>query len=206
VSESGAGAEARPELRASHADRDRVVEILRIAAGDGRLTADELDGRLEVALNARTYRELAELTADLPAVRGQSGAATAQPKDLVRISCVASSARRAGSWVVPRAMEISAVGGSVRLDFTEAVITEPVLRIDVKVQGGTLLLLTRPGIEVDAENVSLVAGTVKVRPAAGPQQPATLRIEISGHNLGGTITARQPRRTFWQWLLRRRPG
>lgn len=206
VSESGAGAEARPELRASHADRDRVVEILRIAAGDGRLTADELDGRLEVALNARTYRELAELTADLPAVRGQSGAATAQPKDLVRINCVASSARRVGSWVVPRAMEISAVGGSVRLDFTEAVITEPVLRIDVRVQGGNLLLVTRPGIEVDAENVSLVAGTVKVRPAAGPQQPATLRIEISGHNFGGTITARQPRRTFWQWLLRRRPG
>ena len=48
-----------PELRASHADRDRVVDVLRIAAGDGLLTADELDERLEVALSARTLSELA---------------------------------------------------------------------------------------------------------------------------------------------------
>jgi hypothetical protein len=34
---------APDQLRASHEDRDRVVELLRVAAGDGRLTADELD-------------------------------------------------------------------------------------------------------------------------------------------------------------------
>jgi Domain of unknown function (DUF1707) len=40
---------AEPELRASHADRDRIAEILSAAAGDGRLTAAELDERLEAA-------------------------------------------------------------------------------------------------------------------------------------------------------------
>jgi uncharacterized protein DUF1707 len=55
------------ELRASHEDRDRVVEQLRMAAGNGRLTAEELDQRLEVALTARTYGELTALTEDLPA-------------------------------------------------------------------------------------------------------------------------------------------
>jgi hypothetical protein len=45
------GPGAAPELRASHADRERVVEILRVAAGDGRLTSDELDERLEAALH-----------------------------------------------------------------------------------------------------------------------------------------------------------
>ena len=55
-----------PDLRASHADRDRVVDALRVAAGDGRLSAEELDTRLESALSARTLGELAELTADLP--------------------------------------------------------------------------------------------------------------------------------------------
>jgi hypothetical protein len=118
---------------------------------------------------------------------------------------MASSAQRTGSWVVPRAMEISAVGGSVKLDFTEAVITQPTLRIAAKVQGGSLVLVTRPGIEVDAENVSLVAGSVKVSPPAGPEQPVLLRIEVSGQNFGGSIIARSPRRRFWQWLLRRRP-
>jgi Domain of unknown function (DUF1707) len=57
-------------LRASHADRDQVAELLRVAAGDGRLSAQELDDRLERALTARTYTELAALTVDLPATPG----------------------------------------------------------------------------------------------------------------------------------------
>jgi hypothetical protein len=46
--------ESQPELRGSHADRDRVVEILSVAAGDGRLTAAELDQRPDAAWSART--------------------------------------------------------------------------------------------------------------------------------------------------------
>ena len=64
----GAELASQAGLRASHVDRDRVVELLRVAAGDGRLTAEELDGRLEAALTARTYGELAALTTDLPAI------------------------------------------------------------------------------------------------------------------------------------------
>src|ERR1700759_2081978 len=68
MAESEPGGEiARSELRASHEDRDRVVEMLRVSAGDGRLTAEELDERLEQAMTARTYGELARLVADLPA-------------------------------------------------------------------------------------------------------------------------------------------
>ena len=62
------GDRAKPELRASDEDRERAVEILRVAAGDGRLTSAELDDRLETALTARTSGELAALTADLPEV------------------------------------------------------------------------------------------------------------------------------------------
>jgi Domain of unknown function (DUF1707) len=200
-----------PELRASHADRDHAVEILRVAAGDGRLTSDELDQRLEAALTARTYRELTALTADLPAAPGPAGAVPAQPKELVKIHCMGSNAERAGSWVVPREMQISNVGGGVKLDFTQAVITQPTLRIEANVKGGRLLLITRPGIEVNAEDVSLVGGSVKVRPPGGSQQPVILRIEISGHNFGGNIVVRErgqgagrrPRRSLRQWLLRR---
>ena len=64
----GAELASQAGLRASHVDRDRVVELLRVAAGDGRLTAEELDERLEAALTARTCGELAALTTDLPAV------------------------------------------------------------------------------------------------------------------------------------------
>jgi hypothetical protein len=56
-------------LRASDADRDRAAELLGAAYGEGRLTKDEYDGRLEDAFSARTYADLDRIVADLPADR-----------------------------------------------------------------------------------------------------------------------------------------
>jgi hypothetical protein len=191
------------QLRASHQDRDRVVEILRVAAGDGRLTAEELDQRLEAALTARTYAELAVLTTDLPAAGPAGAVAVPEPKDMVRIDCGSGHARRDGRWVVPSRMEVRVTSGSVRLDFTEAVITQPTLRIDAGVHSGHLTLVTKPGIVVDADDVGVRSGEVKIREPWGHDVPVTLRIELVGQVRSGSITARPPRRTFWQWLLRR---
>jgi hypothetical protein len=54
------------EMRASDADRAKVVQRLRQATQEGRLGADEFDERLGLALHARTYAELEALVADLP--------------------------------------------------------------------------------------------------------------------------------------------
>jgi len=54
-------------LRSSHADRERVIEVLKTAFVQGRLTKDELDARAGQTFAARTYADLAALTADLPA-------------------------------------------------------------------------------------------------------------------------------------------
>jgi len=54
------------EIRASDAERDAVVEQLRRALGQGRLTMDEYDGRVAAAYAAKTRGELALLTQDLP--------------------------------------------------------------------------------------------------------------------------------------------
>jgi Domain of unknown function (DUF1707) len=200
------------ELRASHADRDQVVELLRVAAGDGRLSAEELDDRLERALTARTYAELAALTGDLPAAPGAApappGAVSATPKDLVRIHVHGSSARRDGGWVVPKELDVKVRGGGVTLDFTEAVITQPLLRITAEVRGGGLTLITRPGIVVEAGDISVHGAGVTLPKPPGPDVPVQLRVEIAGSVSGGGITAgpppppRRPRRTFWQWLRR----
>jgi hypothetical protein len=53
-------------LRASDADRDAVTDRLREAAGEGRLEPEELEQRVDAALRARTYGELAQLVVDLP--------------------------------------------------------------------------------------------------------------------------------------------
>jgi hypothetical protein len=54
------------DLRASHADRERVIGILTAAFVQGRLAKDEFDLRVGQALASRTYAELAVVTADLP--------------------------------------------------------------------------------------------------------------------------------------------
>jgi len=196
---------SRAGLRASHGDRDRVVELLRVAAGDGRLTAEELDERLEAALTARTYGELAALTTDLPA-RPDSApdASLPEPKDLSRIDCHGSSVKRDGRWLVPQRMEVRVTGGSVTLDFTEAVILQPSLLIDADVNAGRLTLVTQPGVVVDTDEVTAEGSYVKVRAHGGPEVPIILRIQVSGKVSGGHITARTPRRPFRQ-RLRRHP-
>jgi hypothetical protein len=59
----------RPDLRASDADRDEVVTLLRRHAEAGRLTVDELDERCSAALSAVTVGELDRLLDDLPQER-----------------------------------------------------------------------------------------------------------------------------------------
>jgi Domain of unknown function (DUF1707) len=60
------GGELNPSLRASDADRERVVEILRRHTAEGRITAEEFEERMTAAYGARTMGALAELTTDLP--------------------------------------------------------------------------------------------------------------------------------------------
>lgn len=203
---SGPG--SSPELRASHADRDRVVDVLRIAAGDGLLTADELDERLEIALSARTLSELAVLTADLPAVSTAAdgtAAEVAEVKDVVRIEQNFSGAvERTGRWVLPRRLELAVTWCDVTLDLTEAVITQGTLRIDVAMMGKNLTLVTRPGIEVDVDGLALAHCKLRHRRArTAPETRTTLRVDLVGQKAHGKVVVRPPRRTFRQWLLRR---
>ena len=195
------------ELRASHADRDLIAEQLRIAAGDGRLTMEELDERLEKALNARTGSELALLVTDLPALASIPGAGLAVPakaKELVELEVSSGSMAREGHWVVPRAMNVRVGSGSVKLDLTEAVVSGPVLEIQATVRSGSLTIITKPGIEVVVDEVSLSSGSAKVRQPKGvAPTPTVLRVEVSGSVRSGSITARPPRRSFMDWLLRK---
>ena len=64
----GQGAAARGPLRAAHADREQVIAVLKAAFVQGRLTKDELEARAGQAFAAKTYAELATLTADIPAI------------------------------------------------------------------------------------------------------------------------------------------
>lgn len=179
-------------LRASHADRDRVVDVLTAAAGDGRLTAGEHEERVAAALCARTLGELAALTTDLPG----EAARPASVEDVVRIEQEGSSTTRGEGWSVPRRMDIRSAWGDVTLDFTRAVIGHDSLRIDLDLRGGTLRLITRPGVVVDSDSLVIGYGTTKVRPAGASEAPVVLRVEIHGRLSMGRLEVRPPRRLF----------
>ena len=195
------------KLRASHEDRDRVIEILRVAAGDGRLTAEELDERLEVAFSARTYGELAALTSDLPVgkqpVAPLDVSQPVAPKDVVRLECRSGNVIRVGRWPVPRRLEVRVTSGGCKLDFTEAIVGHRSVQVHAEVRSGSLTIITKPGIAVDTDDVAIGSGHIKVKAPWGSDVPVALLITVSGRVGSGAIVARPPRRSFWDWLRRR---
>jgi hypothetical protein len=100
--EIASGAGGYSHLRASHADREQVIELLKAAFVQGRLARDEFDLRVGQVLASRTYTDLAAVTANIPA--GLTGAQPPQParkpanKDAVTaVACV--SAAWTSIWV-----------------------------------------------------------------------------------------------------------
>jgi Domain of unknown function (DUF1707)/Domain of unknown function (DUF4190) len=67
VPQYGYQVRAQASMRAASADRERAVDVLKAGFAEGRLTQDEYNDRMGRAYTARTYGELAALTADLPA-------------------------------------------------------------------------------------------------------------------------------------------
>ena len=174
-----------PDMRASHADRDRVVDALRVAAGDGRLSAEELDTRLESAFSARTIGELAELTADLPVAPAAKG------KDVLVIEQHGGRYVRDGRWQVPACIEFRTRECRVTLDFTHAVITSGVLRINADMVHGKLVIVSTPGIEINADGLSLTYSKLKL-PSRNAAADPRLRIELAGKLLHAKVIEQRP--------------
>jgi hypothetical protein len=176
------------DLRASDADRDRVLVLLAEAVSDGRLTMEEHAERVQRACTARTLGELADLTADLVV-------ASAQPVRLDGgrvISGIFGPARRDGRWVVPETLTVTALGGEVEVDFTQAILQARHVQLLTTVIGGRLRLVVPDGVSVEVP-AHLMLG----RRRGGTPPPVTADtplIEVKGLVLGGEIIVRTPPR------------
>jgi len=179
-----------PDLRASDADRDRVIDVLRAATEDGRLTADEFNERMEAALSSRTFRELAPLTADLAITPASQAPEAAQAEDVIRIDQRGGSVQRTGRWTVPQRLEMHPSWCDVNLNFTDAVIRHDTLHIDMKMRGGSLILVVGPDIVVDADSLATRYTDVSIHPPTEPNTPVRLRIHLVGRMRYGYIEAR----------------
>jgi hypothetical protein len=113
-------AAARGRLRASHADREDVIGVLKAAFVQGRLAKDEFDVRVGQALAARTYADLADVTADLPAGLGAAKPSQpARPQDepmrrpgrMIAVATVVyAGAQASGLVLIPHVGDNRAVG------------------------------------------------------------------------------------------------
>ncbi|MEU5883033.1 DUF1707 domain-containing protein [Spirillospora sp. NPDC047279] len=184
-----------PALRASDADRDRVIDLLRAAVADGRIDPAEFDERLDAALSARTIDALTPLTADLVAVPG-GGRPALPPADLLTLKEKHGSVRRDGRWTLPRRLALRTAWCEVMLDLTSAVRTAPELVIDLRVRGGNVELVLAPGMVLDAGEVSVRHSVVAIDRDADDGTPETLYVRLEGRLLHGRLAARwqAPRR------------
>jgi Domain of unknown function (DUF1707) len=119
-----AGAGGRAHLRASHADREQVIDMLKTAYVQGRLAKNEFDLRVGQALGARTHADLSALTADIPAgpVRAPAPGPAREPASVPKPTAVRDAVwhMRAGA-VLTLAVAVTVVLtlGSVRSGYVQ---------------------------------------------------------------------------------------
>jgi hypothetical protein len=162
----GRGGDDPTRLRISDAERHQVAEILREAAGEGRLDMDELDQRLEATYAARTYADLVPITLDLPAhphqrpvVRPAAATPDVVPgPDRESHFAILSGLSRKGVWVVPRQMTILALMGGAELDLRRAKFAAPEVVITINAFMGGAQVIVGPSTRVQMEGTGIMGG------------------------------------------------
>ncbi|MFJ3924894.1 DUF1707 domain-containing protein [Streptomyces sp. NPDC090022] len=190
----------RPALRASDADRERVVERLRDAVAEGRLDMDEFEERLEAAYTSRTYAELEPLTRDLPAVaaayppadRPAPGTGTSWPARIGGAGtssgavAIMSGFQRKGHWTVPGRFTAVAFWGGGEIDLREANFAEREVEITCVAIMGGIEIVVPPGVEVDVRGIGIM-GAFDQRDSPSPADPGAPRVVITGLAFWGGV-------------------
>jgi hypothetical protein len=191
------------DLRASDADREKIVSLLRDAASDGRLTLDEHSERVERAYAARTLGELKDLTGDLVRPDARTGAVDPAADGLPDVStrpmmAVFGVDKREGRWVVPARQLATAIFGTIKLDFREALLQQRHVVVQATVIFSSVELIVPEGVQVRFSGGAAILGSKenKVRAEPGPDAPV---IEIQAFCLLGSVQAKSPKRPP-RWL------
>lgn len=204
------GSNDQPEMRASDADRERVVEVLGKAFSEGRLSADEHTERMEAAYAARTMGQLRPLLADLPAAAderhpvGASGRSAApRTGDALdaadgglALTAVFSEVKRNGRWLVRNGLSVRALFGSVELDLTEAVLERREVVVTANAIFGEVVLRVPDGVVVYDEGTALF-GSRKAAMGDGTAGPDAAVVRLRGSALFGSVESKRPKRRWF---------
>ncbi|MEV4083992.1 DUF1707 domain-containing protein [Nonomuraea fuscirosea] len=184
----------RDEWRVSHDEREAVVERLNTAAVEGRIDLDELDARLDLALNAKTYADLARLTADLPPD------VPVNQEPLI-LKGGMHGVTRSGRWEVPGHIIIHGGMGAAKLDFTQVECRLPEIRIEAEGQMGGITIIIPDGWTADTSRMDGGLGGFKDK-TTSQRLPRTPLVRLSGTGGAGGVVIRH--RNAWERRKQRR--
>jgi Domain of unknown function (DUF1707)/Cell wall-active antibiotics response 4TMS YvqF len=187
------------DLRASDADRERVVTVLNAALGDGRITPEEHDERVHAALTARTLGDLVGLTSDLVMSSGQPIQLDSGPvvNGIPLINGILRKESRSGRWVVPAEFMVNAVGADVTLDFREAILTDRHTVARANALGGSVRLFVPEGVTVTVDGTIIFGRQKGAAPRRVPPALDQPLIEVRAHVLLGEIVVKSPKARRW---------
>jgi Domain of unknown function (DUF1707) len=185
----------RPSMRASDQDRERAAEILREAAGDGRLSMTELDERLDAVYAAKTYADIEPIIHDLP----HGGAVAAKPASTVdrfggqptSSSAVAimGGFSRKGAWVVPANFTAAAFMAGGELDLREARFSEPTVSIHaIAIMAGISIIVP---LDADVQVSGIGVMGAFEHASSGPGQPGGPKIRVNGFAFWGAVEVKR---------------
>lgn len=182
-------------LRASDSDRERVAEVLRQAAAEGRLDLGELDERLAVVYAAKTYGELVPLTRDLPSPTGAPPVpvhvradGSGMPTSRGAIALM-SGFKRAGRWAVARRFTCLAFWGGGVIDLREAVFVAGEVRIRaIAIMGGVEVFVPEAS-DLHVTGIGIMGGFE--HGASGSGEPDAPRIVVSGLAFWGGVSVKR---------------
>jgi len=201
MSSSPAAREPR-NLRASDSDRETVAEVLRQAAGDGRLTMDELDERLDAVYAAKTYAELEPITHDLPdagsvappavsaAAAGDPARFGGEPTSGGAVAILGGFSRK-GDWTVPREFTAFCFMGGGEIDLRDASFAEREVTIRIFAFMGGCEIIVPEDATVRVTGVGIMGAFEHT--GAGPGAPGGPVITVNGVAfMGGVDVKRRP--------------
>lgn len=164
-------------FRIGHKERDEAIELLREAAGDGRITVDELDERMEKVQAAKFPVDLDEvlsdLTAELPSDRFRPASAIApigartqaiqgQDRfDPLVIKAGWESEVRRGRWAAPPYIRCEPSMSNIELNFLEVDTDLQAIEIEIVAGMGSVTIVIPEDWAVDVNHLSKTWGSVK---------------------------------------------
>ncbi|WP_084549697.1 DUF1707 SHOCT-like domain-containing protein [Actinomadura rifamycini] len=167
---------AAPGVRASDAEREAVVERLRVASVEGRLTFEELTERTEAAYAAVSRDDLERITADLPGM-GAPGAEPAPPQVKRRFSAIMGDCRERIVGRIDEPLEAVSVMGDVELDLRGAQVPTGEVRVQATAVMGDVKIIVPDGVAVELDGYAFLGDRrVAVRESGGGARVPVVRV------------------------------